>query len=93
MRGYKKFLFRNKWHVFSFFFKRRILNFKRTKWKKIKSKIFYLIRQYHTYKKRLISLKFCIFFKNIKFLKKTIIFDSLFLFRINDTEWGFKFDL
>jgi hypothetical protein len=70
MRGYKKFLFKNKWHVFSFFFKKRILNFKRTKWKKIKSKIFYLIRQYHTYKKRLISLKFCIFFKNIKFLKK-----------------------
>lgn len=72
MRGYKKFLFRNKWHVFSFFFKRRILNFKRTKWKKIKSKIFYLIRQYHTYKKRLISLKFCMFFKNIKFLKKKL---------------------
>lgn len=73
MRGYKKFLFRNKWHVFSFFFKRRILNFKRTKWKKIKSKIFYLIRQYHTYKKRLISLKFCRFFKNIKFLKKKLL--------------------
>lgn len=72
MRGYKKFLFRNKWHVFSFFFKKRILNFKRTKWKKIKSKIFYLLRQYHTYKKKLISLKFCIFFKNIQYLKKKI---------------------
>jgi len=73
MRGYKKFLFRNKWHVFSFFFKKRILNFKRNKWKKIKSKIFYLIRQYHTYKKRVISLKFCTFFKNIKFLKRKIL--------------------
>lgn len=82
MRGYKKFLFRNKWHVFSFFFKKRILNFKRTKWKKIKSKIFYSIRQYNTYKKRLISVKFCKFFKNIKFLKKTISSNKSFSFNL-----------
>jgi hypothetical protein len=84
MRGFKKFLFRNKWHIYSFFLKKRILNFKRTKWKKIKSKIFYSIRQYNTFKKRLISVKFCRFLKNIKFLKikiKTnkLIFNLKFL--------------
>lgn len=72
MRGYKKFLFRNTWHVFSCFFKKRILNFKRTKWKKIKSRIFYTNKQYILYKKKLINSKFLKFFKNIRFLKKKI---------------------
>lgn len=79
MRGYKKFLFKNKWHVFTFFLKKRILNLKRTKWKKIKSKIFYSIRQYHISKKRLISLYFIKFFKNIYFFKKQILRQNLLL--------------
>ena len=82
MRGFKKFLFRNKWQVYSFFFKKRILNFKRTKWKKIKSKIFYSIRQYNTFKNRLISLKFYRFLKNIKFIRTKIkIKKNLFNFK------------
>lgn len=72
MRGYKKFLFKNQWHVFTFFLKKRIVNFKRTKWKKIKSKIFYSIRQYNSYKKRLISLYNVKFLKNLYFLKKQL---------------------
>lgn len=78
MRGFRKFSFRNKWHVFSFFFKKRILNFKRTKWKKINSKIFYSIRQYSNYQKRFISLKFCRFYNNLKFLKDCLKSDALY---------------
>lgn len=79
MRGYKKFLFKNKWHVFTFFLKKRILKFKRTKWKKIKSRIFYSIKQYRIYKKRLISLRFGKFLNNIRFFKKQIHNQNLFL--------------
>lgn len=72
MRGYKKFLFRNTWHVFPCFFKNRILNFKRTKWKKIKSRILYTNRQYKWYKKIVFSSKFSNFLKSVTFLKKKV---------------------
>lgn len=77
MRGFNKFLFRNKWHVFSFFLKKRVLNFKRSKWKKIKTKILYAIKQYKKYRKRFIRLKFCHFFSNLKFLKVCIKFGQI----------------
>lgn len=72
MRGYKKFLFKNNWHVFPCFFKKRLLNFKRTKWKKIKSRILYTNRQYKWHKKHLISSKTAKFWLNTIFLKKKI---------------------
>lgn len=79
MRGYKKFLFKNQWHVFTFFLKKRIVKFKRTKWKKIKSKIFYSIRQYNIYKKRLIFLHNVKFLKRLHFFKKQVLAKKLFL--------------
>lgn len=79
MRGYKKFLFKNQWHVFTFFLKKRILKFKRTKWKKIKSKIFYSIRQYNIYKKRLVLLYNVKFLKNLNYFKKKVLKKKLFL--------------
>jgi hypothetical protein len=79
MRGYKKFLFKNQWHVFTFFLKKRIVKFKRTKWKKIKSKIFYTIRQYNSYKKRLISLYSVRILKILSSFKQQILKKKLFL--------------
>ena len=57
-----------------FFFKKRVLYFKRPKWKKIKLKIFYNLRQYKKYQKKIVTLKFCKFLKYLTFLKKNIFF-------------------
>ena len=70
MRGFNKFLFKNKWHIYCFFFKKRILSFKRPKWKKIKFRIFFFINSYKKYKKNLLPLQFCRFLKILISLKK-----------------------
>lgn len=70
MRGFKKFLFKNKWHVYCFFFKKRILRFKRPKWKKIQSRIFFVNNHYKKYKSKIITLKFLKFLKYLFYLKK-----------------------
>lgn len=73
MRGFKKFLFKNKWHIYSFFFKKRILHFKRPKWKKIQALINFNSRYYKIYKKKIVALLFCKFLKYLKFLRKKLI--------------------
>lgn len=72
MRGFKKFLFKNKWHIYCFFFKKRILRFNRPKWKKIQSRINYNLRHYKIYKKKIVTLKFCKFLKYLILLKKKL---------------------
>jgi len=74
MRGYNKFLFKNKWHIFSFFFKKRILQFKRPKWKKIQKRVCDSLKYYKIYKKKFGMLKFYRFLKNLKYLKKKFLF-------------------
>jgi hypothetical protein len=73
MRGFNKFLFKNKWHVYCFFFKKRILKFKRPKWKKIQFRIISTLRYYKRYKIKIIALILCKFLKNLQFLKKKIL--------------------
>lgn len=73
MRGFNKYLFKNKWHVFCFFFKKRILSFKRPKWKKIKSRIFVCLNSYKKYKKNIIPLQFRRFFKILIYLKRVLL--------------------
>lgn len=70
MRGFNKFLFKNKWHIYCFFFKKRILHFKRPKWKKIQSRIFFILGSYKKYKSKIITLYFLKFLKYLFFLKK-----------------------
>lgn len=52
MRKLSLYLFKNRFHVFSFFFKKRILKFKRSKWKKIKSHILYILGRLLSFKKK-----------------------------------------
>jgi hypothetical protein len=82
MRNFKKFLYKNKWHIYSFFFKKRVLNLKRTKWKQIRSRIYYIMRHYKRYKQKFIYLKYRTFLKNIKKCIK-IIKNSSFLIKKN----------
>lgn len=70
MRGFNKFLFKNKWHVYCFFFKKRILRFKRPKWKSIQSRIIFATTRYKKYKSKIITLKFLKFLKYLFYLKK-----------------------
>lgn len=72
MRGFKKFLFKNKWHTYCFFFKKRILRFNRPKWKKIQSRIKYNLKSYKIYRKKIVTLKFCRFLKYLILLKKKL---------------------
>lgn len=72
MRGFNKFLFKNKWHVFCFFFKKRILRFKRPKWKHIQSRISFTKIHYKKYISKIITLQFLKFLKYLFYLKKKI---------------------
>lgn len=74
MRGFNKFLFKNKWHVFCFFFKKRILRFKRPKWKNIQSRISFTKIHYKKYIFKIITLKFLKFLKYLFFFKKRSFF-------------------
>ena len=73
MRGFNKYLFKNKWHVFCFFFKKRILRFKRPKWGKIQLRISSSLKHYNRYKKKIVTQKFCKFLKYLVYLKKKFI--------------------
>lgn len=73
MRGFNKFLFKNKWHVYCFFFKKRLLRLKRPKWKQIKSKINTNFKNLKTNISKIIKLNDLKFFKYIKILKKKLI--------------------
>ncbi len=70
MRNFKQYFFKNKFHIFSFFFKFRILNFKRPKWFKIKNQIFYYIKQLFFLKKKVGQHSKLRFIKNLMFIKK-----------------------
>lgn len=74
MRGFNKFLFKNKWHAYCFFFKRRLLRFKRPKWKKIQNKIKFSIKSYKKFMRKTLNRNFLKFFKYLNFLKKKLIF-------------------
>lgn len=70
MRKLSLYLFKNRFHVFSFFFKKRILKFKRSKWKKIKSHILYILKRLSVLKKKnkkVLSVVKC-FVNNIHYL-------------------------
>lgn len=73
MRGFNKFLFKNRWHVFCFFFKKRILRFKRPKWKNIQFRISRSKIHYKKYISKIITLKFLKFLKYLYYLKKKYI--------------------
>lgn len=83
MRKYKKFTFPNRNHIFPYFFFKRILRFKRPKWKFIQKKISFL-KRYKRFvgKYRFTRKKFCRL-KNLVFLKKRLkeqfIFSNIFL--------------
>ncbi len=77
MRGFNKYLFKNKWHVFCFFFKKRILRFKRPKWGKIQLRISSSLKHYNRYKKKIVTQKFCKFLKYLVYLKKNFIFKKV----------------
>lgn len=78
MRGFNKLLFRDKWHVFPFFFKNRILNFKRTKWKIVKSRVIYVLKHSKKYLKHLFFVRMLKFKRCVKYFlyfikrKKTV---------------------
>ena len=69
MRKFNLYLFKNKFHIFSFFFKPRILHFKRPKWKKISSRIFYIKKQDKYAHRKLFSNKFSKFQSQLRYLK------------------------
>jgi len=86
MRGFNKFLFKNRWHVFCFFFKKRILRFKRPKWKNIQARIFFTKIHYKKYISKIITLKFLKFLKFLFYLKKkdtNILFNKKYFFLKN----------
>ncbi len=72
MRKLNLLQFKNKFHVFLFFFKKRILKFKRTKWKKIQSKVFYIIKRLKFFKLKKVSIFFFKFLYNLQYLKKKV---------------------
>lgn len=117
MRGYKKYLFKNKWCVFSFFSKKRLLKFKHTKWKGIQSRIIYANKHYNFsfkfakrvssfysllkmfYLKKILKQRKSFFFnkkiftffkslkgyfryKKYKYLKKTLLSQLKFIFKL-----------
>lgn len=77
MRGFNPYFFKDQFHVFSFFSKKRLTNFKRPKWKKVKSQLNYYENQYkrnirHASFKTFIKFKLQLFFikKKLILLKK-----------------------
>lgn len=77
MRAFNPYFFKDQFHIFSFFSKKRLINFKRPKWSRVKSQLNYYnnqifrIKQYFIYnafsrlKKQLFFFK-----KKLKLLKK-----------------------
>lgn len=47
MRKFNNFLFKDKYHVYPFFFKLRVLRFKRPKWERVQSRILYTLTKFH----------------------------------------------
>jgi hypothetical protein len=73
MRGFKKFLFKNKWHAYCFFFKKRLLRLNRPKWRQIQSKINNCRKDLNINISKIIQLNNLKIFKYIKILKKKLI--------------------
>ena len=72
MRTFNKFLFKDKFHIFPFFLKKRILNFNRPKWKKIQTQILNYLKLYSRVKKTLKSTFLLNFVYNLTFIKKNL---------------------
>ena len=76
MRGFKKFLFKNKWHSYCFFFKKRLLRLKRPKWKLIQDKVKKSEKDYYKFLSHIPILNSLKFFKYLKILKKKLLFNK-----------------
>ena len=72
MRGFNSYFFKDKFHVFSFFSKKRLINFKRPKWKKIKSQLNYYEKQYKRNIKYASLKTFTRFKAQLSFIKKRL---------------------
>lgn len=72
MRGFNSYFFKDKFHVFSFFSKKRLTNFKRPKWKKVKSQLMYYDRQLKQNKKHTFFTTFKKFKIQLFFIKKKL---------------------
>lgn len=69
MRGFNKFLFKNKWHSFCFFFKKRLLRLKRPKWKLIQNKVKKSSIDYYKFLSHIPILNSLKFFRYLQLLK------------------------
>ena len=72
MRSFNQYLFKDKFHIFPFFLKYRLLNFKRPKWKKLQSQMSYYFKQYFFLRKKFKNFFFFKFLSNLDFLKKKL---------------------